>query len=86
MTATRRSWLVAALVVAVLLLVGSVVAVTAWAGSGAWADDGVDAPAGIYRTWVDRNEEPGMMGSSQRWMWEHMREDCAPVPTGQGAS
>lgn len=81
MTTTRRAWLVTALVVAVLLLIGSVAAVTAWAGSGLRAEGWLRAPAGVCGTWVER-EGPGLTGSMRERMWEQRREGCVTGTPG----
>ncbi len=82
MTTTRRAWLVTALVVAVLLLVGSVTAVTAWAWTGPRAEGWSRAPAEVCGTWVERGEGPGMMGPTRERMWEQRREGCVTRTPG----
>lgn len=60
----RRGWLIAALVVAVTVLLGTVLAAAAWGGAFGHAPvmSAGGCPGGITREWQEqRGDRPGMM-------------------------
>jgi len=69
MSATaRRGWLIAALVVAVTVLIGTVLAAAAWGGAFGHASalSAGACPGGITREWREqRGDGPGMMDGSR---------------------
>ncbi len=69
MSATaRRGWLIAALVVAVTVLIGTVLAASAWGGAfGHTSGFSAGAcPGGVSREWQEqRGDRPGMMEGSR---------------------
>lgn len=75
-----RGWLVAALVVAVAVLLGSVLAVAAWSGAfrqGAADTARAGSDAGITQFWHGHRTGPGMMGENRRSETpDERRSDC----------
>ena len=64
MSATaHRGWLIAALVVAVAVLIGTVLAAAAWGGAfgPATAFSAGSCPGGVTREWQERGDRPDMM-------------------------
>lgn len=65
--AAQRGWLIAALVVAVTVLIGTVLAVAAWGGAfgHASAFSAGPCPGGITREWQERGDGPDVRDLSR---------------------